>query len=85
MFYGSPVPVAMHLFYRLFATINSFAPTILRLTLAAVFLVHGGQKTFGWMSGPGWNDTLTRLTAPGGLNFSTPVAVCAAASSPAPN
>ncbi len=65
----------MHLFYRLFATINSFAPTILRLVLASVFLVHGGQKTFGWMNGPGWNQTLQQLTAPGGLNLSTPVAV----------
>ena len=68
-------PAAMHLFYRLFATINSFAPTILRLVLATVFFVHSGQKTFGWMNGPGWNATLTQLTAPAGLNLSTPVAV----------
>ena len=65
----------MHLFYRLFATINSFAPTILRLVLALVFSVHGGQKTIGWMGGPGLRDTLTQWTSPEGLNLSYPVAI----------
>ena len=53
----------MHLFYRLFATINSLAPTILRLVMALVFLAHGGQKTVGWMGGPGWSKTLAQWTA----------------------
>ena len=65
----------MHLFYRLFATINSFAPTILRLVLALVFCVHGGQKTIGWMGGPGLSNTLAQWTSPEGLNLSYPVAV----------
>ena len=67
----------MHLFYRLFATINSFAPTILRLVLALVFCVHAGQKTIGWMGGPGLSALLAQWTAPppAGLNLSYPVAV----------
>ena len=52
--------------YRLFATVDSFAPTILRLTLTVVFTVHGGQKTVGWLDGPGWAGTLGALDQPGG-------------------
>lgn len=59
----------MNLVYRLFATIDSFAPTILRLVLAVVFAVHGGQKAFGWLGGDGWNVTLTKWTSPQGLGF----------------
>ena len=65
----------MNLFYRLFATNNSFAPTILRLLLAVVFLVHGGQKTIGWMGGPGLGQTLAQWTSADGLNLSYPVAI----------
>ena len=61
--------------YRLFATVPSFAPTILRLTLAVVFAVHGGQKTVGWLGGPGWADTLAHWTSREGMNFPYPVAV----------
>lgn len=61
--------------YRLFATPASFAPTILRLTLAVVFAVHGGQKTFGWMGGHGLSATLLEWTSADGLNFSYPMAV----------
>ena len=64
-----------HPFYRFFATINSLAPTILRLGLAMVFCVHGGQKTLGWMGGVGWNGTLAQWTDPHGLNLSYPFAV----------
>lgn len=55
--------------FRLFATVDSFAPTILRLVLALVFTVHGGQKLFGWMGGDGWSSTLVQWTAADGLNF----------------
>ncbi len=65
----------MHVFYRLFATINSLAPTILRLLLAVVFCVHGGQKTVGWMGGPGWSQTLAHWTSPQGLDLPYPVAM----------
>ena len=50
--------------YRLLTTINSFAPTILRLVLAVIFTVHGGQMTVGWLGGAGWNATLAQWTAP---------------------
>ena len=50
--------------YRLFATINSFAPTVLRLLLALVFTIHAGQKTAGWLGGEGWKGTLAHWTAP---------------------
>ena len=61
--------------YRFFATADSFAPTILRLVLAVVFTVHGGQKTFGWLGGSGWSATLAHWTSSEGLNLPYPVAV----------
>lgn len=61
--------------YRFFATINSFAPTILRLLLALIFSVHVGQRTFGWLEGAGWKATLAQLTSPTGLHL--PYAVAA--------
>ena len=61
--------------YRLLATINSFAPTVLRLVLTAVFFVHGTQKTFGWFGGPGWNVQLAKWTSPEGMDLSYSLAV----------
>ncbi len=65
--------------FRLFSTPAYLAPTILRLLLAAVFCVHGGQDTLGWMGGAGWNLALERLTGPHGLNLGYPLAVLAIA------
>lgn len=67
------------MFYRLFATINSFAPTILRWLLALIFTVHGGQKTLGWLGGAGWKGTLAHWTdpAPDGLHYPYALAVAA--------
>ena len=66
---------AMNPVYRLFATLDSLAPTVLRMVLAAVFAVHGGQQTFGWMGGEGWSATLQHWTNPDGMNLSYPAAV----------
>ena len=65
----------MNPFYRLFATLDSLAPTLLRLVLAVVFTVHGGQKAFGWMGGEGWSMTLQHWTNPDGANLPYPVAI----------
>lgn len=58
--------------YVFFATPKSFGPFILRLLLAAVFIFHGGQKTFGWFDGPGWTASLKMFA---GMGFSPGVAV----------
>ena len=63
--------------YRLFVTSDSFAPTILRLLLALIFSVHGGQMTLGWMGGAGWNGTLTQWADPQGLHLSYALATVA--------
>ena len=60
----------VHPVYRIFSTSGSFAPTILRWLLAVVFCVHSGQKTLGWMGGPGWSATLAQWTDPHGLDLS---------------
>ena len=65
--------------FRLFSTPAHIAPTVLRLLLAAVFCVHGGQETLGWMGGAGWNATLARLTDLHGWNLSYPLAMLAIA------
>jgi putative oxidoreductase len=61
--------------YSFFATINSFAPAILRITLALISGVHVGQRAFGWMDGPGWKASMAELTAPSGLHL--PYAIAA--------
>lgn len=65
----------MHPVYRFLATINNFAPTVLRLVLTTVFFVHGTQKTFGWFGGPGWNAQLAKWTDPAGMNLPYSLAV----------
>ncbi len=66
------------MFYRLLVTINSFAPTILRMVLGGVFTIHGGQKTLGWLGGAGWNGTLAHWTAPGPDGYHFPYGLAAA-------
>lgn len=55
--------------YSFFATPGSFAPFFLRLALAAVFLYHGVQKTFGWFGGAGWNNTMALWTSSDGYDL----------------
>lgn len=52
---------------------------MLRMTLAAVFFYHGGQKAFGWFGGKGWTATLSQWTASDGLGLPTAVAALAIA------
>ncbi len=74
-----PTAVSSNPVYAFFATPSSFGPFILRMLLAAVFLVHGGQKMFGWFGGPGWNATLTQWSSIDGLNLPVGLAVLAIA------
>lgn len=47
---------------RLLATDTSFAPVVLRATLALVMFPHGAQKALGWFGGYGWTGTMGFLT-----------------------
>jgi putative oxidoreductase len=55
--------------YSFFATPASFAPFFLRIALAAVFFVHGVQKTFGWFGGVGWSKTIALWTSAEGYSL----------------
>ena len=50
------------MFKRILATSDSFAPTLLRLTLAGVMFPHGAQKLLGWFGGNGYSATLQHFT-----------------------
>jgi putative oxidoreductase len=50
------------MFRRLFANDDSFATSILRLTLGAVFFAHGAQKMLGWFGGYGFTGTMGFFT-----------------------
>ena len=47
---------------RLYATDDSIATAILRLTLGAVFFAHGAQKMLGWFGGFGFRGTMCFFT-----------------------
>jgi putative oxidoreductase len=47
---------------RLYATDDSIASAILRLTLGAVFFAHGAQKMLGWFGGFGFRGTMGFFT-----------------------
>jgi len=47
---------------RLYATDDSIATAILRLTLGAVFFAHGAQKMLGWFGGFGFRGTMGFFT-----------------------
>src|SRR4051812_33363611 len=50
-----------------------YGPAALRLCVGSVFLVHGAQKLFGLLGGPGISGTAKMLAA-FGLPYSTPLA-----------
>lgn len=50
-----------------------YGPAALRLCVGAVFLVHGAQKLFGLLGGPGIAGT-AKLLESFGLPYSTPLA-----------
>ena len=47
---------------RLYATDDSLATAILRLTLGVVFFAHGAQKMLGWFGGFGFRGTMGFFT-----------------------
>ena len=51
----------------LFATNDSYAPTILRLLLGTVLFAHGAQKLLGWFGGYGFEGTMGFFTGTVGL------------------
>ena len=53
---------------------QSYGPTVLRVSVGAVFIAHGAQKLFGLWGGPGLDGTTAMLTALG-LPYTQPLAV----------
>jgi putative oxidoreductase len=47
---------------KLLRTVDSFGPTILRLVLGGVILMHGLQKTMGLFGGSGFEGTMKMFT-----------------------
>jgi putative oxidoreductase len=62
---------------RLFATDDSAATAILRLTLGVVFFAHGAQKMLGWFGGYGFSATMGAFT--GAMHIPAPLAFLAIA------
>lgn len=50
------------MFKRILSTMDSFAPTVLRLALAGVMFPHGAQKLLGWFGGHGYEATIKSFT-----------------------
>jgi putative oxidoreductase len=53
---------------------RAYGPTVLRLCVGSVFLIHGAQKLFGLLGGPGIAGT-SRMLASFGLPYPTPAAI----------
>ncbi len=62
-----PASAGVSLLSRLLATEATFAPAVLRTTLAVVMFPHGAQKALGWFGGYGWSGTMGFLTGQVGL------------------
>lgn len=61
-------------------TEGEFAPFLLRISLAAVILPHGIQKTIGWFGGHGFQGTVGFFTGTMGLPYIIAVLVITAES-----
>jgi putative oxidoreductase len=57
-----------------YASMRPYGPAALRLCVGSVFLLHGAQKLFGLLGGPGVAGT-AKMLAGFGLPYSTPLAV----------
>lgn len=55
---GKQSAVSNNPVFLFFNTPANPGPTVLRLTLAGIFLFHGAQRTLGLFGGPGWHSTL---------------------------
>ena len=62
---------------RLFATDDSAATAILRLTVGLIFFIHGAQKMLGWFGGFGFAGTMGFFT--GSMHIPAPLAFLAIA------
>jgi len=58
---------------RFFATDDSWAALIVRLTVGLVILPHGAQKLLGWFGGYGFSGTMSFFT--GQLGIPAPIAL----------
>ncbi len=61
--------------YAFFATPKSFGPLVLRLLLAAVFVLHGSERAFGWFASHPWAAALLAWSQDGALHFPAWIAV----------
>ena len=50
------------MFKRILETVDSFAPTLLRVALGVVMFPHGAQKALGWFGGHGYEATIKSFT-----------------------
>lgn len=54
---------------KIFATDDSTAATILRITLGCVIFPHGAQKLLGWFGGHGFSGTMHFFTESMGIPY----------------
>ena len=50
------------MFRKILVTSNSFAPVLIRLGLAVIFVAHGSQKVLGALGGPGFKGFISGTT-----------------------
>jgi len=55
------------MYRKVFATTDTWAPLILRVTLGLLIFPHGAQKLFGWFGGYGFSGTMGFFTGTLGI------------------